>query len=103
MRAAAAAPPARNPLAAAAASGGAARRVAAAFSAYLAARQAFADAALDLLGRDDGRATLEAMLQRDAAALLCCPLIQDASPGGCARRWEGRGMGLPAAAVAARM
>ncbi|KAI8470528.1 MAG: hypothetical protein J3K34DRAFT_509507 [Monoraphidium minutum] len=69
-------------LAAAAAAGGAARKVQAAFSAYLTARQAFANSVLDLAAHDDAsHVTLEALVQGDVAAALCCPLIQDPSPG----------------------
>jgi len=69
-------------LAAAAAVGGVARKVQAAVATYLSARQAFVNEIDLLLQRDDpGRVIAEALLQRDVAPLLCCPLVSDASPG----------------------
>lgn len=61
-------------------------QVQAAFTAYLSARQAFVNELLLGISHDDGCIMLEAFVRRDVAPVLCCPLIQDASPGGALER-----------------
>lgn len=69
--------------------GGTLKQVEQAFSAYQVARNQFVNALSGFLERKDpNNVKLEALMKNDVMAVLCCPVVQDPVPGGCAPALE---------------